>query len=121
MCVMIPSLTHLASSRNPLQHRFHTVCKKYAPVQDNLGDSPDALRELAIAFHIGAYVPRTPGTHVPHKICNGCQHAIEADQPALIAAERGDVPVVDLRFRCGACGSRNTSVIVSNSRTGRRD
>ena len=52
--------------------------------------------------------------------CNGCQHAVEADQPALIAAGRGDVPVVDLRFRCGACGSRNTGVIVSGSRTGRQ-
>jgi len=37
-------------------------------------------------------------------ICNTCQHAVEADQTALIAAGLGDVPVTKLRFRCGACG-----------------
>lgn len=45
----------------------------------------------------------------------------QAALPALIAAGRGDAPVTELRFRCGACGSRTTSVIVSGSRTGRRD
>jgi len=64
---------------------------------------------------------RTLGGHVLHVICNGCQHSVKADQPALIAAGRGDVPVIELRFRCGACGSRNTSVIVSGSRIGPRD
>jgi hypothetical protein len=54
-------------------------------------------------------------------VCNGCQHAVEADQPALIAAGWGDVPLVDLRFRCGACGFRNTSVVVSGSRVRRQD
>jgi hypothetical protein len=46
----------------------------------------------------------TLGGHVLWVICIGCQHAIEADQAALIAAGRGDVPVTELRFRCGACG-----------------
>jgi hypothetical protein len=54
-------------------------------------------------------------------IYNACQHAVEAAQPALITAGRGDVPMTELRFRCSAYGSRNTSVIVSGSRTGRRD
>ena len=64
---------------------------------------------------------RTLGGHVVWVVCNGCQHAIEPDQRVLIAGGRGDVPVVNLRFRCGACGSRNTSVIVSGSRIGRRE
>lgn len=53
---------------------------------------------------------RMLGGHVPWLSWNGCQHAVEADQPAMIAAERGDVRVTDLWFRCGACGSQNTSL-----------
>ncbi len=33
----------------------------------------------------------------------------------------GDVPVIDLRFRYGAYGSRVTSVTVSSSQIDRRD
>ncbi len=44
------------------------------------------------------------GCNVPHIMCSGRQHAIKADQPALIIAGRGDVPVTELRLRCGACG-----------------
>jgi len=29
-------------------------------------------------------------------ICNACQHAVGADQPALITAGRSEVPVVEL-------------------------
>ena len=64
---------------------------------------------------------RTLAGHDLAVMCNACQRAVEADQPALIAAGRGDVPVVELRFRCGACGSCNCSVVVSASRIGRRD
>ena len=64
---------------------------------------------------------RTLGGHVLWIVCNGCQHAVEADQPVLMAAGRGGVPVVDLRFRCGACSSRNTSIVVSSSRIGQRE
>ncbi len=64
---------------------------------------------------------RTLAGHVLSVICNACQHAVEAGQEAQIAAGRGDVPVIELRFRCGACGSRNCSVVVSGSRIGRRD
>ena len=64
---------------------------------------------------------RTLAGHVLSVICNACQHAMDADQPALIAAGRGDVSVIELRFRCGACGSRNTSIVVSGSRIGRRE
>jgi hypothetical protein len=45
---------------------------------------------------------RTLGGHVLWIVCNAWQHAVEADQPALIAAGRGEVPVTDLRFRCGS-------------------
>jgi len=61
---------------------------------------------------------RTLGGHVLWLICSGCQHAVEADQPAMIAAERGDVRVIDLPFRCGACGSHNMSIVMSGSLTG---
>jgi hypothetical protein len=34
---------------------------------------------------------RTLGGHILWIVCNGCQHAVEADQMALIAAGWGDV------------------------------
>lgn len=40
--------------------------------------------------------------------CTGCQHQVDADLEALIAAGRGDVPLRQLRFRCSRCGGRLT-------------
>jgi len=36
--------------------------------------------------------------------------------PVLIAGGRGDVPLVELCFRYGACGSRNTSIVLSGGK-----
>ena len=82
---------------------------------------PVCLRERCDRHGVALPTLRTLGGHVLVVICNGCQHAAEADQAALIAAGRGDVPVIELRFRCGACGSRNCSVVVSGARISRQD
>jgi hypothetical protein len=36
--------------------------------------------------------------------CWSCKHQRDADLPGLIAAGRGDTPLVHLRWRCAACG-----------------
>jgi hypothetical protein len=43
------------------------------------------------------------------------RHAKDADLAALIAAGRGDVPLVQMKWRCGNCGSRLTEFIVGGS------
>ena len=42
--------------------------------------------------------------------CWHCRHQADAGLPALIASGRGDVPLVQLRWRCARCrsGSRDT-------------
>jgi hypothetical protein len=49
--------------------------------------------------------------------CKSCRHQAAADLVALIDAGRGDVPLVDLRFRCGNCRSMLTD-FVCTSRSG---
>jgi hypothetical protein len=36
--------------------------------------------------------------------CKSCRHAKDADLAALIATGRGDVPLVQMKWRCGNCG-----------------
>jgi hypothetical protein len=57
-----------------------------------------------------------------HVWCKSCRHAKDADLPALIADGRGDVPLVQMRWRYGNCGSRLTEFIVGGShmRPGKR-
>ena len=38
--------------------------------------------------------------------CWSCRHQRDADLAGLIAAGRGDTPLMQLRWRCAACGSR---------------
>jgi hypothetical protein len=39
-----------------------------------------------------------------------------ADLKALIDAGRGDVPLIDLRYRCTKCGSARTDWVVASKR-----
>jgi hypothetical protein len=52
---------------------------------------------------------------VVHVWCKACRHAKDADLAALIAAGRGDAPLVRIRWRCGNCCSRLTDFVVSGS------
>ena len=45
--------------------------------------------------------------------CKACHHRTYADWQRLIDAGRGDVPIVKLRWRCVACGSRMTDAVVA--------
>jgi hypothetical protein len=39
-----------------------------------------------------------------HAWCKACRHAEGVDLSALIAGGRGDVPLVQMKWRCGNCG-----------------
>jgi hypothetical protein len=43
--------------------------------------------------------------------CRSCLHQTDADLEALIEAGRGDVPLIELRWRCGRCGHRRIDMI----------
>jgi len=43
--------------------------------------------------------------------CWHCRHQADADLPALLAAGRGDVPLVRLRWRCARCRSGKIDMI----------
>lgn len=44
-----------------------------------------------------------------------CGHSAALDLSALIAAGRGDTPLLALRLVCQACGGRKTRVVVSGA------
>jgi hypothetical protein len=50
-----------------------------------------------------------------HVWCKSCRHAKDANLAALIDAGCGDVPLVQMKWRCGNCGSRLTEFIVGGS------
>jgi hypothetical protein len=45
--------------------------------------------------------------------CKSCRHRCDADLQGLVDADRGDVPLIELRFRCANCGSRLTDFVVT--------
>jgi hypothetical protein len=47
--------------------------------------------------------------------CKACRHRRDADLKALVDAGKGDVPLVELRFRCSNCGSGLTDFVVTST------
>jgi hypothetical protein len=47
--------------------------------------------------------------------CKSCRHSINADLAALIRDGHGDTPLVQIKWRCGNCGSRLTDFAVQGS------
>jgi hypothetical protein len=47
-----------------------------------------------------------------HLSCRACQRQRDADLQALVDAGRGDVPLVELRWRCGECHSARIDAVV---------
>jgi hypothetical protein len=45
--------------------------------------------------------------------CRSCLRSRNADLQALVDAGRGDVPLIQLRFRCSYCGHRNIDALVT--------
>jgi hypothetical protein len=50
-----------------------------------------------------------------HVWSKACRRAKDAELAALIAAGHGDVPLVQMKSRCGNCGSRRTEFVVGGS------
>jgi hypothetical protein len=52
--------------------------------------------------------------------CKSCRRRRDADLQSLVDAGRGDVPLVELRFRCANCRSSLTDFVVTATQaTGR--
>ena len=50
--------------------------------------------------------------------CKACRNPRELSFRSLVDEEKGDVPVLNLKFRCNNCGSRLTNAVVSGSHFG---
>jgi hypothetical protein len=50
--------------------------------------------------------------------CKDCLHRAYADMEALVDAGYGDTPLIQLRFKCSACRSRNVAGVVTGTRYG---
>ena len=46
--------------------------------------------------------------------CNSCRHQADADLQAIVDAGRGDVPLVQLRFRRSQCGADRTDFVATS-------
>src|SRR4051812_44480591 len=44
--------------------------------------------------------------------CEACGHHRDADLQALVDRGRGDVLLIQLKFRCSVCGSRQTNTAI---------
>jgi hypothetical protein len=53
------------------------------------------------------------GVHRVDAGCQVCDHWSELDLPALLAAGKGDIPLVALPLRCQKCGSTRVEIKVS--------
>ena len=47
--------------------------------------------------------------------CRACRFQRELSFRSLVNDGRGDIPIINLRFRCTNCGSRMTDAAVSGS------
>ena len=50
--------------------------------------------------------------------CTSCRLQRDADLQALIDAGKGDVPLINLKFRCSNCGSRLTDFVCTSNDAG---
>ena len=50
--------------------------------------------------------------------CKDCLHKSYADMETLVDAGFGDTPLIELRFVCSACGSRNVDGVCTGTRYG---
>ena len=46
--------------------------------------------------------------------CKACRHQADADLQRLVDCGKGDVPLVQLKFRCSHCRSRRTDWVVAS-------
>ena len=53
------------------------------------------------------------GVHTVHAVCPHCDRWQELDLAAIVTAGQGDVPLIELRLRCSACGRTGHQIKVS--------
>jgi hypothetical protein len=58
------------------------------------------------------------GIHTVHAVCPACDRWQQLDFAALVAAGQGDVPLIQLRLRCSACGRTGHQIKVSGKSYG---
>jgi hypothetical protein len=64
-------------------------------------------------------LPARSRHQLPHsRLVHACQHSIDADLDALIRVGRGNVPLVNLRWRCENCRSHLTNFVMTGSHFG---
>jgi hypothetical protein len=52
--------------------------------------------------------------------CGSCRRSRDADLQGLIEAGRGDVPPVNLKFRCSYCGHREIDAVIAPKDSAKR-
>jgi hypothetical protein len=52
--------------------------------------------------------------------CRSCLRSRDADLQGLTNAGRGDVPLVNLRFRCSYCGHREIDAVIASKDSAKR-
>lgn len=50
--------------------------------------------------------------------CRACLHRAYADMQALVDVGHGDTPLIQLKFKCSACGSDDIGRVVTGTRYG---
>jgi hypothetical protein len=59
------------------------------------------------------------GDHVVTAFCRNCDHNAKVDLAHIVARSLGAVPLIELKFRCTACGSRDVAPKVNSAEAGR--
>jgi hypothetical protein len=57
--------------------------------------------------------------HVVSAFCRNCDHNAKVDLAHIVARGLGAVPLIELKFRCSACGSRDVAPKVNSAAAGR--
>ena len=84
---------------------------------------PPSKREMAARGAADADLPTPRSTLQSGYVrvlltCKACHHQREADLQGLIDAGRGDVPLIELRWRCVRCGHRGIDMVVTAKNIG---
>jgi hypothetical protein len=103
--------------------RVRCSCRGAAPRGAMLTGAPVSGQARSLTHR--DFVQMSDGLPTPHSIsrtsylvhvrCNVCRHAKATDLAALVDAGAGDMPWVQMKWRCDNCGSRLTEFILGGS------
>ena len=110
-----------------LRARLHAIALSDQTAAAALRAYADELEAKAVALDAECGMPEELRDHLPtardfrtsnYRLivwCKACRHQTEMPFPTIVEQGKGDVPLIDLRFRCENCGSRLTDSAVSGS------